>query len=300
MIPVVWSPEYEVHIGPHVFPTVKYRLVVERLEAEGVLRRNDIHQPEPASWDDLGLVHSEEYLAKVREGCLSPEDVLRLETPFSPELRSAWILCCGGTLRTAQLALAHGAAAHIGGGFHHAFSGHGEGFCLLNDVAMAATATLGRGLAGRVAVVDLDVHHGNGTAAIFRDDPRVFTFSMHQQNNYPAFKPPGDLDVGLEDGTEDDEYLGLLNRHLATVVDDFRPDLILYLAGADPYGQDQLGGLALTKEGLRVRDETVVASAAAAGVPVAVTLAGGYAVNTDDTVEIHCNTVKAVLESPAL
>ncbi|NNF26923.1 MAG: histone deacetylase [Gemmatimonadetes bacterium] len=299
MIPVVWSPDYEVHIGPHVFPTVKYRLVVERLEAEGVLERNQIHPPEPASWDDLALVHSRDYLAKVREGRLTPEDVLRLETPFSPELRSAWILCCGGTLQTARLAMEHRAAVHIGGGFHHAFSGHGEGFCLLNDVAMAAAAALKLELAERVAVVDLDVHHGNGTAAIFRDEPRVFTFSMHQENNYPALKPRGDLDVGLDDGMGDDEYLDLLSHLLSTVLDDFRPDLILYLAGADPYREDQLGGLALSKEGLRARDEIVVASAVGAGVAVAATLAGGYAANTDDTVEIHCNTVKVVV-APAV
>ncbi|MDH3222487.1 MAG: histone deacetylase [Gemmatimonadota bacterium] len=297
MIPVVWSPAYEVHIGPHVFPTVKYRLVVERLEAEGVLGRGEIHHPEPASWDELALVHSEDYLAKVREGRLTHEDVLRLETPFSAELRDAWILCCGGTLLTARLALAHGAAAHIGGGFHHAFSGHGEGFCLLNDVAMAAAAVLQLELAERVAVVDLDVHHGNGTAAIFRDEPRVFTFSMHQENNYPAHKLRGDLDVGLDDGTGDEEYLDLLSHHLSNVLDDFRPDLILYLAGADPYRQDQLGGLGLSKEGLRTRDETVVGSSAAAGVAVAATLAGGYAVNTGDTVDIHCDTVKVVLDS---
>ena len=294
-MPVVWSPDYEVYIGPHVFPTAKYRLVVERLEAENVLSRDDIHPPRPASWDQLALVHSEAYLAKVREGRLSQEDVLRLETPFSDELRSAWVLCCGGTLQTARLALAHGAAVHIGGGFHHAFPGHGEGFCLFNDVAMASATFLEAGLVQRVAVVDLDVHHGNGTAAIFRDDPRVYTFSMHQENNYPAFKPPGDLDVGLDDGTGDAEYLDLLTHHLPSVLDDFRPDLILYLAGADPYEEDQLGGLALTKEGLRARDETVVGSAVAAGVPVAATLAGGYAMNTDDTVEIHSNTVKVVL-----
>lgn len=300
MIPVVWSPDYEVHIGPHVFPTVKYRLVVERLEAEGVLKRSEIHRPEPASWEDLARVHSEDYLAKVREGRLTPEDVLRLETPFTPELRSAWVLCCGGTLLTARLALGHGTAVHVGGGFHHAFAGHGEGFCLLNDVAMTASTVLERGLAERIAVVDLDVHHGNGTAAIFKDEPRVFTFSMHQENNYPALKPRGDLDVGLADGTDDDQYLDLLSHHLTTVLDDFRPDLILYLAGADPYRQDQLGGLRLSMEGLKARDEMVVGSAAVSDIPVAATLAGGYAVNTDDTVEIHCNTVKVVLGSARL
>lgn len=182
-------------------------------------------------------------------------------------------------------------AAHVGGGFHHAFSGHGEGFCLLNDVAVALRTLLAEGAVERAAVVDLDVHHGNGTAAIFRDDPAVFTFSMHQERNYPMPKPPGDLDVGLDDGTGDEEYLAILDERLGSIIRKHRPELVIYLAGADPYGDDQLGGLALTLEGLRRRDRMVFDACGDAGIPVAVTLAGGYAVREADTVEIHAATV---------
>jgi acetoin utilization deacetylase AcuC-like enzyme len=217
---------------------------------------------------------------------------MRLELPFSPELRDASFLCCGGTTLAGELAVEHGVAVHLGGGFHHAFAGHGEGFCLLNDVAVAARVLQSRGRAERVAVVDLDLHHGNGTAAIFADDPTVFTFSMHQEWNYPAVKPPGDLDVGLEDGTGDEEYLERLREHLARVLADHGPDLVLYLAGADPYREDQLGGLALTIPGLRERDRTLLEMSREAGAAVAAVLAGGYALRTDDTIEIHTNTVR--------
>jgi acetoin utilization deacetylase AcuC-like enzyme len=203
----------------------------------------------------------------------------------------------GGTALASRLALEHGRAAHLGGGFHHAFPDHGEGFCLINDVAIAIRMLQRDAAVTRALVVDLDVHHGNGTAAIFKDDDAVFTFSMHQQQNYPAWKPPGDLDVGLADGTGDDEYLALLEQHLPAILDTHRPDIVLYLAGADPYREDQLGGLGLTIDGLRRRDAFVIASAAHARVPLAITLAGGYARRTDDTVEIHCNTVR-VAASP--
>jgi acetoin utilization deacetylase AcuC-like enzyme len=209
---------------------------------------------------------------------------------------AAWI-CAGGSILTARLALERGVAVHLGGGFHHAFPDHGEGFCLINDVAIAIRAVQRERLVGRAAVVDLDVHHGNGTAAIFRDDPAVLTFSMHQERNYPALKPPSDLDVGLEDGTGDDAYLALLEKHLPEILARHHPDLVVYLAGADPYESDQLGGLGLTIAGLRRRDELVFERAASARVPVAVCLAGGYAVRTDDTVEIHCNTVRAACRS---
>ncbi|MGW8267034.1 MAG: histone deacetylase family protein, partial [Longimicrobiales bacterium] len=180
--------------------------------------------------------------------------------------------------------------------FHHAFADHGEGFCLLNDVAVAAATLLASGEVERVAVVDLDVHHGNGTAAIFAEDPRVFTLSMHQQNNYPAHKPPSDVDVGVPDGTGDEEYLGHLRQHLPAAVEAHDPGLVFYLAGADPYEKDQLGGLALTQAGLRKRDRMVLDSCRALGVPVAVLLAGGYAMDTRDTVAIHAGTVEETLK----
>ena len=291
-LPVVWSPRYEVDIGAHVFPTVKYRLVRDRLLEEGTISPDDVMEPVPASLAEVALTHTDEYLDKIVRGAFSAAEVMRLELPFSPGLREASLLCSGGTTLTGEFALERGVAVHLGGGFHHAFAGHGEGFCLLNDVAVAARVLQDRGRVERVAVVDLDVHHGNGTAAIFADDPSVFTFSMHQEWNYPAVKPPGDLDVGLEDGTGDEAYLSLLREHLAGILEGHRPELVLYLAGADPYREDQLGGLALTMEGLRQRDRTVFEMCAEAGAAAAVTLAGGYARDTDDTVEIHANTVR--------
>ena len=291
-VTVVWSPRYEVDIGAHVFPTAKYRLVRERLLERGTVPAADFIQPEAVDDAVLARVHTPEYLRKIREDDFTASERLRLEVPFSSELADASRLCCGGTVLTAHSALEEGVAVHLGGGFHHAFAGHGEGFCLLNDVAVAAADALARGL-DRVAVVDLDVHHGNGTAAIFAYEPRVFTFSMHQENNYPAEKPPSDLDVGLPDRAGDGSYLRLLGEHLPTILDDeHRPGLVFYLAGADPYREDQLGGLSLTKDGLRTRDRTVLAACRTRGIPVAVTLAGGYARVTTDTIEIHCATVE--------
>jgi acetoin utilization deacetylase AcuC-like enzyme len=293
---IVWSPRYEVDIGAHVFPTAKYRLVRRRLLEQGVADDAFV-EPEPATDEVLALVHTRDYLRKVAANDFSLAERARLEVPMFEALAAAMRLCCGGTLLAARRALGDGAAAHLGGGFHHAFAGHGEGFCLLNDIAVAATALLAEDAVERVAVVDLDVHHGNGTASIFADDPRVFTFSMHQERNYPAVKPPSDLDVGLENGTDDAVYLDLLGSHLDRVLRGHRPELVLYLAGADPYGEDQLGGLALTASGLRARDRLVLETCRERGISVAVTLAGGYALRTDDTVAIHAATVAEVLAS---
>lgn len=292
-LPIVSHTAYEVDIGPHVFPTAKYRLVRERLLAEGTVAPEDLVEPAPVTDEDVLLVHTPAYVRKLRDGRLSRQEELVLEVPFSPELRDAMWLMTGGSALAARLALKHGIAAHLGGGFHHAFPDHGEGFCLVNDVAIALRMLQRDQAIERALVVDLDVHHGNGTAAIFGTDDGVFTFSMHQQHNYPASKPPSDLDVGLADGTRDDEYLDALERHLPGIVARHRPELVCYLAGADPYRHDQLGGLALTLEGLRSRDEIVLDAARTAGVPLAVVLAGGYAIRRDDTVEIHCNTVRA-------
>jgi len=293
MVPIVHHPAYEFDIGPHVFPTRKYRLVLDRLARENTISTNDVLAPRPVTDDDVRLVHTAEYVRKINEDGLTLAERTALEVPFSRELRDAMWLCAGGTLLTATLAMKHAVAVHIGGGFHHAFADHGEGFCLINDVAIATAMLQRDGVVARVLVIDLDVHHGNGTASIFAGDPDVFTFSMHQQNNYPGWKPPGDRDVGLEDGTTDDEYHGLLERNLESILSRHDAQLAFYLAGADPYAQDQLGGLGLSMQGLRRRDEIVYDLLRAAGIPVAVTLAGGYASNTGDTVEIHCNTVRA-------
>lgn len=291
-VPVVSHRGYEFELAGHVFPTAKYRLVRERLLAEGTVAPTDVVEPEPVTDDDVRLVHTAEYVRKIREGQLSELDERMLEIPFSAEMRDAMWLMTGGTVLAARLALEHGIAAHLGGGFHHAFADHGEGFCLVNDVAIAVRVLQRDRAIIRAMIVDLDVHHGNGTASIFRHNATVFTFSIHQQHNYPAWKPPGDLDIGLRDDAGDVEYLETLERHLPGVLAVHRPNLLFYLAGADPYEGDQLGGLSLTLDGLRRRDAAVFDAAARARVPVAVVLAGGYAIRTADTVEIHCNTVR--------
>lgn len=293
----VWSPAYEVDIGPHVFPTAKYRLVRGRLLDEGVLDEQEILTPRPADRRAVARIHTAGYLRKIREDDFSLRERRMLEVPFSPELHDAMELCCGGTILVGETALAEAVCVHLGGGFHHAFPDHGEGFCLFNDVAVATADLRARGRVQRIAVVDLDVHHGNGTAAVFADEPSVFTFSMHQERNYPTVKPAGDLDLGLENGVDDERYLELLAEHLPLVLDDHAPDLVFYLAGADPYRRDQLGGLGLSLEGLRRRDLLVLGECVSRGIPVAVTLAGGYAFRREDTVEIHCNTVRAAREA---
>jgi len=291
-LPAVWHEAYEVDIGSHVFVTSKNRRALEQLLADGTLTRAAVQTPEPATDDQVRLAHDAAWVEKILAGRLSVQEQWALEVPFSSQLREAMWRCAGGSLLTARLALRHGIAVHLGGGFHHAFSDHGEGFCLINDVAIALRVLLAEGELTRAAVIDCDLHHGNGTAAIFTGDPAVFTFSIHQERNYPAWKPPGDLDVGLDDGTGDEAYLAHLERELPRIVERQRPQLVFYLAGADPYREDQLGGLALTLEGLRQRDRRVFETFAAASVPVAVVLAGGYAIRPEDTVTIHCNTVR--------
>lgn len=298
-LPIVHHPAYEVDIGAHVFPTRKYRLVRERLLAEGTIADADIVMPESATDEDVLRVHTSEYVQKIETDALTIQERLVLEVPFSRELREAMWLCAGGTILAGHLALQRRRAVHLGGGFHHAFPDHGEGFCLINDVAIAVRRLEAEGAIERTAVVDLDVHHGNGTAAIFRNDERVYTFSMHQQHNYPFWKPPSDRDVGLPDGIGDADYLDLLHRHFEDILNAHRPDIVFYLAGADPYREDQLGGLGLSIDGLARRDATVFRLCEEPGVPVAVTLAGGYALDPDDTLEIHCNTVRAAAGSTA-
>jgi len=293
---VVYSARYRIDIGLHVFPTDKYQRVHARLVETGVIQPADVIDPQPATWDELALVHTREYLGKMREGRLSPEDVEQLELPWSAEMVEGFRLMTGGTIQAALLAASpksqspNPVACHLGGGLHHAFPNHGEGFCPFNDVAVAARVLQSRGLE-RIAIVDLDVHHGNGTAFVFESDPRVFTFSMHQQHNYPMWKPKGSLDIGLADGADDAAFLRELERALPAVMA-HGPQSVFYLAGADPYEDDQLGGLRLTREGLRQRDRLVVDAVGREGVPLIVTLAGGYARRVEDTVAIHAATVE--------
>ena len=309
---VFYSPRYEVSLPGHIWPTSKYRLIAERLGIGGP-ERSALQGCRPglvgaafseSTWEDLALVHTGEYLEKLRLNTLTAEDIATLELPWQPALADAFRLMVGGTCGAAAAALEDGRAAHLGGGLHHAFANHGEGFCPLNDVAVAIRvlqrqrpALNERGESKgirRAAVVDCDVHHGNGTSMIFERDPDVFTFSIHQQLNYPFFKPRSDLDIGLEDGAGDARYLDALAGALPRVLDS-RPELIVYLAGADPFEHDRLGGLTLTKAGLVARDRLVLDAARAAGVPLVTVLAGGYAADVVDTVDIHTATIEGML-----
>jgi len=288
---VLYSPRYLVDIGLHVFPTRKYQLVHARLVEEGVIAQRDVIEPQAAAWDDLALVHTREYLAKIRDGTLSPDDLAQLELPWSPEIVEGFRVMVGGTIEAARLAVKDGGiVGHIGGGLHHAFPNHGEGFCPFNDVAVAIRV-LQRDGVQRAAVIDLDVHHGNGTAFIFESDSSVFTFSMHQQYNYPMWKPRGSLDIGLMDGIGDADYHRQLEEALPAVMAS-NPECLFYLAGADPYEQDQLGGLRLTLDGLRARDRIVIDQARRNRLPMVIVLAGGYARRVEDTVAVHTATMK--------
>jgi acetoin utilization deacetylase AcuC-like enzyme len=233
---------------------------------------------------------------KLKEGTLTRSEEMMLEVPYSPELVEAVWLAAGGSILAAQRAMVDGFAANLGGGFHHAYPGHGEGFCAIHDVAVAIRRMLADGRIQKAIVIDTDVHHGNGTAAIFRDDPSVFTISIHQLNNYPLRKPASSLDLDMRDGAGDDEYLAALGPAVARSLESFRPQLVFYVGGADPYREDQLGGLALTMEGLKLRDRLVFKEARRRGIPVATALAGGYARRVEDTVRIHVNTILAARE----
>jgi acetoin utilization deacetylase AcuC-like enzyme len=293
---VVYSDQYDLNLGDHVFPSIKYRLTKERLLAEGVICAEDIITPSPASDEDIARVHDREYIDRLKSGTLSYAEIARMEVPYSRELVRAVWLAAGGSIAAGRQSLEDGVAANLTGGFHHAFPDHGEGFCVIHDVAVAIRRLQKDRVIERAMTVDCDVHQGNGTAAIFRGDPSVFTFSIHQERNYPAAKPPSSLDVNLEDGLRDEEYLAALEQGLAQSFARFRPNLIFYVAGADPYREDQLGGLNLSQQGLIERDRAVFEKAQKLKIPVAVTLAGGYARHVEDTVAIHANTIRVAKE----
>jgi len=293
---LVYSDRYDLNLGSHVFPSIKYRLVKEKLLREHLAEPDDFVEPPPASDDDIALVHHREYLRKLQTGKLSYLEVLRLEIPYSPELVRAVWLCAGGSILAGRLALEDGVCVNVGGGFHHAYPDHGEGFCVLNDFAVAIRRLQKDKTIEQAMTVDCDVHQGNGTAAIFGGDHTVFTLSIHQMNNYPYPKPPSSLDINLRDGVGDEEYLRELAQGLDRALAEFRPDLIFYLAGADPYRDDQLGGLKLSLEGLEKRDRLVFEKARQKNISVAVTLAGGYARELEDTIQIHSNTIRVAEE----
>jgi acetoin utilization deacetylase AcuC-like enzyme len=293
---LVYHDRYDLNLGPHVFPSQKFRLIHEMLLLEGVAMPRDFLRPDPASDEDILRVHTPDWVRKLKTGTLTSGEVMLLEVPYSPELVEAVWLAAGGTVLAAQSALRDGFGSNLSGGFHHAYPGHGEGFCAIHDVAVAIRKLQSDGAVKKAMVVDTDVHHGNGTAAIFRNDPTVFTISIHQENNYPAHKPPSNIDLNMADRADDDEYLGALIPAVQQALDEFRPDILFYVGGADPYCEDQLGGLALTKDGLKQRDRKVFEEARHRGIPVATTLAGGYAQRVEDTVRIHVNTILAAKE----
>jgi acetoin utilization deacetylase AcuC-like enzyme len=319
---LVYSDDYYLPIGAHVFPAEKYQRIHKHLIETGVAEPNDFITPQPASDQDILLVHTPQYVHKLKTGTLTAHEELAMEIPYSPELVRAFWLAAGGSILAAEHALKDRIAFNIGGGFHHAFPDHGEGFCMIHDVAVAIRRLQRDDKIRHAMTVDCDVHHGNGTAAIFAGmripaaalpsqsastvgtaakvrnahAGEVFTISLHQENNYPMWKPPSSIDVDLPDEIGDDDYLAWLDNALSSGLRQFEPELICYIAGADPYREDQLGGLNLTIEGLKRRDELVFRVAQARNIPVMVTYAGGYAQRVEDTVTIHCNTVVAAKE----
>jgi acetoin utilization deacetylase AcuC-like enzyme len=293
---LVYSDRYDLNLRDHIFPSHKYRLLRERFLAEGFAAPEDFIAPEPASTEDLMLVHDADWVIRLKNGTLTYHDILKLELPYSRRMVNGFILAAGGTTLAARLALRDRVGYNMGGGFHHAFRDHGEGFCAINDVAVAIRRLQHEGAIERALVIDCDNHQGNGTATIFAGDKSVFTISLHQFNNYPAEKPPSDIDIHLKDGVGDEQYLMSLRDAYSTAVAAFRPNLVAYVAGADPYVEDQLGGLALTIDGLKERDRIVFESALRYRAAVVVTLAGGYAHDVRDTVTIHANTAKAAKE----
>ncbi len=327
---VVYSDAYYLPIGEHVFPANKYRRVHDRLLERAIAEPADFLTPEPARDRDVLLVHGNDWVYKLQSGTLSAREELQLDIPYNDKLVDAFWLPTGGSMLAAERALQDGVGINLGGGFHHAFPDHGEGFCMINDIAIAIRHLQKHGKIARALVVDCDVHQGNGTAVIFgrkralaqasqalpsagapilhhsehgssRELPAdpamdVFTISLHQENNYPSWKPPSSIDVNLPDAIDDDNYLGWLDNAISSALRQFEPQLISFVAGADPYEEDQLGGLGLTIDGLKRRDELVFRVAKARGIPVTVTLAGGYAVELKDTVTIHTNTVLAAKE----
>ncbi|HXN97910.1 MAG TPA: histone deacetylase [Candidatus Acidoferrales bacterium] len=290
---LVYHDRYDLKLGAHVFPSQKYRLVHDKLLADQVAIPDDFLAPQPATDADILRVHSQDYVYKLKNGSLTNAEILRMEIPYSKELVEACWLAAGGSILAGQQALADAWSASIGGGFHHAYADHGEGFCVIHDVAVAIRRLQFDRAIETAMVVDTDVHQGNGTASIFGGDGDVFTLSIHQENNYPYPKPPSTVDIDLPDGIGDDDYLSILEKHLSAAFHDFKPQILFYVAGADPYREDQLGGLALSMEGLARRDALVFDYARRNKVPVAITLAGGYARRVGDTVKIHANTILA-------
>ncbi len=292
MAQYIYSPHYHVDIGLHVFPTAKYELIRERLIDQDGALAEDFLEPEQASAEEILSVHTQDYYLKCRDNLLSSLDQMRLELPWSPELFDAATRCVRGSIDAARLALNHGVGLHLGGGFHHAYPDHGEGFCVFNDHSCAIRQLQAEGAIEKALIADCDLHQGNGTAAVFADDPTVATFSIHQDHIYPMDRPPSTIDIGLMPGTNDKAYMQELERWLLPLFDSHAPDFVVFVGGADPYCEDQLGSLALTREGLSMRDALVADACKERGLPLLVVLAGGYAHDFEDTIAIHLETIR--------
>jgi len=293
MLRIAYHTDYLLPLPPgHRFPMQKYELIPEQLLYEGTVTPDVFHAPGLAADSDILAVHHADYLHRLRTLALTPAEIRRTGFPLTQHLVQRELMIAQGTIDTALHALQHGCGLNVAGGTHHAYPGHGEGFCLLNDQAVAAAYLLRNGLAQRILMLDLDVHQGNGTACIFAHTPQVFTFSMHGAANYPHKKEQSDWDIALPTGTQDAEYLDILRQALPQLLDRHRPDFVFYLSGVDVLEVDRLGKLALTRDGCRERDRTVFEWLQAAGLPVQVSMGGGYAPRLADIVEAHCNTYR--------
>lgn len=294
---IAFSPIYRYALPPnHRFPMMKYELLPEQLIYEGTVTEANFFSPAPIDEDTILLTHTEEYWTKLRTQQLSPKEIRAIGFPMTPQLVERGRHIAGGTIQCAEYALQHGISLNIAGGTHHAFSYKGEGFCVFNDIAIAANYLLHRRGFRRILIVDLDVHQGNGTAEIFRGEERVFTFSMHGAKNYPLRKEQSDLDIPLPDGTGDNDYLAQLRNTLPRLIEQLRPQIVFYLSGVDVLASDRLGRLSMTLAGCRERDRFVLASCQQAGIPVAVSMGGGYTNRIATIIEAHANTYRVAAE----
>ncbi len=297
MLKVAWSEAYVLPLPPnHRFPMSKYEVLPQQLLHEGTLQESNFFQPSPMTEERIVRTHDKAYWEKLKSMQLTEREVRRTGFPLTEALVNREVTIVNGTVRCAEYALQYGAAMNIAGGTHHAFTDRGEGFCLLNDIALGAHHLLDNGLAEKILVVDLDVHQGNGTARIFRDDPRVFTFSMHGANNYPLFKENSDLDIGLADGTSDRFYLNTLDRNLKTLLEEVEPDFIFFQSGVDILDTDRLGRLGVTRAGCKERDRLVLTAAKENGIPLVASMGGGYSHEFRDIIEAHANTYRLAQE----
>lgn len=297
MLKVAWSEAYVLPLPPnHRFPMSKYEVLPQQLLHEGTLQESNFFQPSPMTEERIVRTHDKAYWEKLKSMQLTEREVRRTGFPLTEALVNREVTIVNGTVRCAEYALQYGAAMNIAGGTHHAFTDRGEGFCLLNDIALGAHHLLDNGLAEKILVVDLDVHQGNGTTRIFRDDPRVFTFSMHGANNYPLFKENSDLDIGLADGTSDRFYLNTLDRNLKTLLEEVEPDFIFFQSGVDILDTDRLGRLGVTRAGCKERDRLVLTAAKENGIPLVASMGGGYSHDFRDIIEAHANTYRLAQE----